>query len=225
MRTEQVLLIGAVIFRLENHGNFDYVDGVMTMVNGSRSLEPEAPSGDERLMNHLDKRGPEVLRVAGFWRRAAAGVLDVVFVGPLAVALFAAWVGVLMVQLPRTGVGIADWLVELPFVEDPLLVPGLVFAFSAAHVVLYFFTASWSASPGQRLLGMRVVARDGRCVGWVRAAVRTVGLFFSAGYLLLGVFWIGFDRLRQGWHDKIAGTYVVSSRSAGSGAGADARVV
>jgi uncharacterized RDD family membrane protein YckC len=156
---------------------------------------------------------PVALRVAGFWRRVAAGLLDVVVLGPVAALVFAAWAAVLMVQLPPSGVGAVDWLIELPFMEDPLLVPGLIFSFSFGLVVLYFFTAWWSASPGQRVLGMRVVARDGERVGWVRAAARTVALFLAAGYLLLGVLWIGFDRLRQGWHDKLAGTYVVTVRA------------
>jgi uncharacterized RDD family membrane protein YckC len=162
----------------------------------------------DAVVGYLD-REPTPLHLAGFWHRAAAGLLDLLLVGPLMVGVFAIWVAVLWVELPAGGVGVADWLMELPFVEDPLLVPGLLFSFYTVIVVLYFFTSWWSASPGQRILGIRVVATDGRTVGWGRAAVRMLVLSFAAGYLLLGVLWIGFDRLRQGWHDKIAGTLVV----------------
>jgi uncharacterized RDD family membrane protein YckC len=36
-----------------------------------------------------------------------------------------------------------------------------------------------------------------------------VGLIISFAILLLGVIWVAFDRRKQGWHDKIAGTVVV----------------
>ena len=40
----------------------------------------------------------------------------------------------------------------------------------------------------------------------------TVGKLVSALILLLGFLWILWDKDRQGWHDKIAGTLVVSER-------------
>lgn len=43
----------------------------------------------------------------------------------------------------------------------------------------------------------------------VRSLLRYVGLIISFAVLFLGVIWVGFDRRKQGWHDKIAATVVV----------------
>jgi uncharacterized RDD family membrane protein YckC len=36
-------------------------------------------------------------------------------------------------------------------------------------------------------------------------------LVISVIVLLIGVIWAAFDANKQGWHDKIAGTYVVKA--------------
>jgi uncharacterized RDD family membrane protein YckC len=41
------------------------------------------------------------------------------------------------------------------------------------------------------------------------AFVRCLAGFFSAVTLFLGFFWAGWDREKQSWHDKIAGTTMV----------------
>ncbi len=119
------------------------------------------------------------------------------------------WVRLLSVRLPRFENGLLDALSQMPFQPDPFLLPGLGLAFFTGLSVFYFETAYWHATAGQRLLGLSVVRPDGEPVGWARALVRTLALGISMLYLFLGVLWIGFDRLRQGWHDKVAGTYVV----------------
>jgi len=41
------------------------------------------------------------------------------------------------------------------------------------------------------------------------ALVRCLAAFFSAIVALLGFFWAGWDKEKQSWHDKIAGTIKV----------------
>lgn len=62
---------------------------------------------------------------------------------------------------------------------------------------------------GGIIFGLKVVRVDGRPMDWVTAAVRALACFFSLIVIGLGFFWIAFDREKQGWHDKIAGTVVV----------------
>ena len=83
--------------------------------------------------------------------------------------------------------------------------------------VLYY-TYFWSSSspwPGQTLgnkaLGIRVVRTDGSDLSITQALIRYVGLVISIICLFTGVIWAAFDPNKQGWHDKIAGTYVVKS--------------
>ncbi|HET8568345.1 MAG TPA: RDD family protein [Candidatus Limnocylindria bacterium] len=77
---------------------------------------------------------------------------------------------------------------------------------------LYF----WSASGGGQTLGMRalnvkVVKTSGAPLTVVDALVRCIGLIVSFFVAFLGVIWVAFDAQKQGWHDKIAGTFVVKA--------------
>jgi uncharacterized RDD family membrane protein YckC len=66
------------------------------------------------------------------------------------------------------------------------------------------------ASLGQKALGMRVVnAANGQRIDIGKAVLRYVGFVISALPFALGLIWAGFDARKQGWHDKIAGTFVV----------------
>lgn len=63
---------------------------------------------------------------------------------------------------------------------------------------------------GKMAMGTKVVNEDGRAPSLLTAFMREViGKFVSAIVLGLGFIWILFDSKFQGWHDKIAGTYVI----------------
>ena len=79
-----------------------------------------------------------------------------------------------------------------------------------------YFTYFWSAAGkgqtlGSRALNIRVVKTDGSYLDYGGAFLRYVGFFISCVAFLLGVIWAAFDAQSQGWHDKIAGTYVVKA--------------
>jgi uncharacterized RDD family membrane protein YckC len=79
--------------------------------------------------------------------------------------------------------------------------------------VLYF-CYFWSAQGGGQTLGMRVlnikvVRTDGSALTILQAFIRYIGLVVSVICLFIGVIWAAFDANKQGWHDKIAGTYVI----------------
>jgi uncharacterized RDD family membrane protein YckC len=79
-----------------------------------------------------------------------------------------------------------------------------------------YFTYFWSAAGkgqtlGSRALKIRVVKTDGAYLDYVGAFLRYIGFIVSCAVLLIGVIWAAFDAQKQGWHDKIAGTYVVKA--------------
>jgi uncharacterized RDD family membrane protein YckC len=79
-----------------------------------------------------------------------------------------------------------------------------------------YFCYFWSAygkgqTPGMRALNIRVVKTDGSQLDLVGAFIRYIGLVISIVCLFIGVIWAAFDANKQGWHDKIAGTYVVKA--------------
>jgi uncharacterized RDD family membrane protein YckC len=105
------------------------------------------------------------------------------------------------------------------FVLDVLLVALLngilVFSNGGAFFVLLlaYHIAFWSwkgTTVGGIICRLRVVRTDGQLLLFTDAFVRGLSSIFSAVVLGLGWFWILTDPERQSWHDKIAGTYVVT---------------
>lgn len=83
-----------------------------------------------------------------------------------------------------------------------LSIVGLFVGYNVVFVWLF------GATLGKMLLRIKIVDTEYRSVGFWSAFVRE-----SLGKLLSGIFGIGYlwvlvDKKRQGWHDKIAGTYV-----------------
>jgi uncharacterized RDD family membrane protein YckC len=79
-------------------------------------------------------------------------------------------------------------------------------------VAVAYFSGMWAwkgTTIGGIVLNLQVVKEDGRPLGFLTALVRSAAAVFSVLVLFLGFFWIGWDRQKQGWHDKIAGTVVV----------------
>ena len=44
-----------------------------------------------------------------------------------------------------------------------------------------------------------------------QSIIRYLGYYVSSIPLLLGIIWVGIDKRKQGWHDKMAGTVVVKN--------------
>jgi uncharacterized RDD family membrane protein YckC len=75
--------------------------------------------------------------------------------------------------------------------------------------VLLVFWKYLSATPGKMAIGARILdVRTGGQPSNLQLLVRFAGYFVSMFALGLGFIWIGIDRRKQGWHDKISGTVV-----------------
>jgi uncharacterized RDD family membrane protein YckC len=115
--------------------------------------------------------------------------------------------------LPRAGF----WIRMLALLLDALLVGFLMHLlhhmFNLELVMLAVYGAiMWKlrgSTIGGIVFDLQVVRLDGRPIDWETAIVRALGCFLSLAVAGLGFFWIAFDRGRQAWHDKIAGTAVV----------------
>jgi len=122
---------------------------------------------------------------AGFWERMGAAFLDLVVVAFIA--------------------GIARG--PFGFLVGYVHFPPAVFI-----VALAYFAGLWAwkgTTVGGIVLKLQVVRHDGGPMTFLVAFVRGLAAALSAVVLFLGFFWIGWDRDKQGWHDKIAGTIVV----------------
>jgi uncharacterized RDD family membrane protein YckC len=79
-------------------------------------------------------------------------------------------------------------------------------------VALAYFAGMWAwkgTTVGGIVLNVKVARLDGQPVTFLVALVRGLGAAFSILVFFLGFLWIAWDRDKQGWHDKIAGTVVV----------------
>ena len=77
-------------------------------------------------------------------------------------------------------------------------------------LVVLGMVATRGQSPGKIAIGIKIVKTDGSSVGIGTTLLREIiGKLVSSVIILLGYIWILFDGQRQGWHDKIASTYVV----------------
>ncbi len=75
------------------------------------------------------------------------------------------------------------------------------------------FWRYWGATPGKMAIGAKIVdARNGELASTGKLVVRFIAYFVSLIPLGLGFAWIGFDRRKQGFHDKIAGTLVIHDK-------------
>lgn len=137
------------------------------------------------------------LEYAGFWIRVWASVIDTVILGVLIYPALTAiygngyWSSTDFVQGP------ADFLISwvLP-----------------AIAVVWFWMAR-QATPGKMAVGARIVdANTGNNPSTTQLIVRYLGYFVSLIPLGLGIFWVGFDARKQGWHDKLARTVVVRNK-------------
>ena len=131
---------------------------------------------------------------AGFWIRVLAFLVDSVVIGLI--------------------VGFATAGRPLPITGDNWAAYANWHNFMETFIGLAYFTIMWSSitggqTLGMRILGLRVVGRTMTPISLGTALLRWVGIVISAAVLLLGLIWVAFDPRKQGWHDKIAGTFVV----------------
>ena len=80
-------------------------------------------------------------------------------------------------------------------------------------VAIISFWVAKQATPGKMAIRAKILdARTGRPPGIGQYIGRYFAYIVSATPLGLGFFWIAFDARKQGWHDKLAGTVVVSPK-------------
>ncbi len=153
----------------------------------------------------------EVVTVAGFWRRALAGGIDLVLVTPVAMAavfLASKAAGLGLPGVRHTGL---DTWIDLALAGDAGVWGAAGLGVAIAVVYLVVFQAISGQTLGMRLVRLRIIDVYGDRPSVPRVLMRTLGYLVSVATLLLGFFWIGFDREKRGLHDWLAGTYVIRS--------------
>ena len=124
----------------------------------------------------------------GFWIRIGAAVVDCI--------------------------AISIMLVILRLLPHALFLYRIFPLFFLPLLYYWLLTGLKGQTLGKRLVGIKVVDAQGNIPGLGRAALREIpGKLISALALCIGFFWIAFDNNKQGWHDKLADTYVLKAES------------
>ena len=154
----------------------------------------------------------------GFWARVAASLVDTVLVcmlvWPLLTMFYGSgyWAELTMPLKAAFDATLGGSLAALPPVPDRGPADFLVSWVLPAVAIVAFWIAR-QATPGKMLIGARIVDADTGAPLTTRQAIgRYLAYYVSIFGLFLGFFWVGWDRRKQGWHDKLAGTVVVRAR-------------
>lgn len=164
---------------------------------------PAPPYGAPAYAQPAATDGPAPgLRYAGFGIRAAAYIIDAVILLVVALIVSPAFGGIVTTRNEIVGATI----VQTSSVNS---------AYQLFQVLLgaIYFVGFWSQTsrtPGMMVLHLRVLrADDGKPISIGVGIVRYIGLLISFLVIFIGVIWVAIDPRRQGWHDKMAGTFVV----------------
>ena len=150
-----------------------------------------------------DMGSPDGYRYAGFWIRVWAFVIDLLLL--------------LAVTLP-----LLLWIygVEYFAPESSMRIRGpmdLLISYVLPTVAVIIFWRYKSATPGKMMVSAKIVdARTGGKPSSGQFLIRYFAYIVSTVPLGLGLFWIAFDRRKQAWHDKLAGTVVIREKGASS---------
>jgi uncharacterized RDD family membrane protein YckC len=152
------------------------------------------------------------LDYAGFWVRVWASIIDTVLFGLLLMPVFALTMGdAQWSSIERDGMHASTMSFQSMGMSGGVSV--LLNYILPAIVVIIFWTYK-SATPGKLLLKIRIVdAKTGGKPSTVQWLIRYIGYYVSAFVFMLGFIWVGFDRRKQGWHDKLASTVVISDKA------------
>lgn len=144
------------------------------------------------------------LRYAGFGIRVGAYLIDAIIVLVVALIVSPALGGITREsqQVIIDGTTVTTSSVNGAWELFSFLLQAIYF--------IGFWTLNNGKSPGMMALKLRVLrAADGKPIGLGQAVIRYIGMLISFWVIFIGVVWVAFDPRRQGWHDKMAGTFVV----------------
>jgi len=148
----------------------------------------------------------------GFWRRMMAFFIDKIIL--FVTSVFILFVGMLTLSLGF----LSDYSELLPerLLEVSMTFMLLYFLIIAFISMFYFtyFHGTTGQTFGKMILGLQVVQSTGEKMTLGIGFLRWVGYLISGMVFYLGFIWIAFDRKKQGWHDKIAGTIVIQAKNA-----------
>jgi uncharacterized RDD family membrane protein YckC len=131
---------------------------------------------------------------AGFWIRFGAALIDSVIM-------------LIIIAIPLTAIyGEGYWTSE----QSVMGFWDVIFNYILPSAATIWLWLKYMATPGKMALKLIVVdATTGNKLTTGQAIGRYFAYFVAMLPLGLGFIWVGIDKKKQGWHDKLAGTVVI----------------
>jgi uncharacterized RDD family membrane protein YckC len=150
----------------------------------------------------VSKTSAHAMDYAGIGARFLAKLLDGLIIGLPGIFLIGMVIAIIVPFVRKNGAS-ADGAILVMFAAIALIAFAMVF-------FQIWCLPKWGATPGKRIMGLRVVTSDGGRISWGRAIGRLGGEWVNG----MIPFWIGyiiaaFDPERRTVHDHIAGTRVI----------------
>lgn len=142
---------------------------------------------------------PPEVHYAGFWLRVGASIIDTVLLLAITLPLLVSIYGWDYFDGTQSGfvAGTADFLIS----------------WAGPAVAVIVFWVYKSATPGKMMLSARIVdATTGQPPSVGQSVGRYFAYYLSLLPLGLGFLWVAFDPRKQGWHDKLANTFVILTK-------------
>ena len=135
---------------------------------------------------------------AGFWIRLGATLIDLVVIS-------------IVIYVPLMFIyGSEYWVSEQTVKGFWDLLLGYIVPFIAT----IWFWLRFFGTPGKMATRLKIVdARTGQKLTIPQSIGRCFAYLVSIIPLFLGFVWVGIDKRKQGWHDKLAGTVVIRDKT------------
>ncbi len=142
---------------------------------------------------------------AGFWIRVLASIIDtfimLLILAPLMMSIY----GMNSLTTQMSNENMSYYASSYTFQGDG----NFFLNYVLPAIIIIAFWVFKSATPGKMLTKLSIVdAKTGKKPTLIQFLLRYAGYFLSSIFLL-GFIWVAFDKRKQGFHDKIAGTVVI----------------
>ena len=149
-------------------------------------------------MTEHETTNDNAIRYVGFWLRFGASIIDSIMVIMFTYPF-------LFLMGTRGGFSLG---------ASAQGTPDLIITYVFPFIATILFWVYKSAKPGKILLNTKIIdEKTGNKPTIKQSIIRYLGYYVSLIPLGLGFFWIAWDEKKQGWHDKMAGTVVIHSKT------------
>ncbi len=137
------------------------------------------------------------LQYVGFWARFGASFIDSLILTAITFPILTLYYGM-------------SYWIDGAIIAGPF---DFLLRFLFPAIAIIWFWVAKQATPGKMVLQAKIVdARTGKAPSTGQFIGRYFAYILSGLPLFMGYIWIAFDDRKQGWHDKLAGTVVISPK-------------